>query len=190
PPVAHLERGWGQVGQEGIDREASRVESDMRSNLPDRFWSKVEIDPFGCWRWRAATTEGYGRFKLNGRTLLAHRVLYEATYGPVAGDFQLEHLCRVRRCVRPDHLEPVTQAENIRRGMAGWRERDKTHCLAGHPFDETNTMIRFRGGRPVRECRECRRRRKREHYERKTSAGKTGGSGRLHRASRIGSRAR
>lgn len=73
----------------------------------------------GCWIWHGGTTRrenGYGRFKLNGKKYTAHRFLYELLVGPIPPGHELDHLCRVTRCVRPSHLEPVTHAENVRRG--------------------------------------------------------------------------
>ncbi len=60
--------------------------------------------------------EGYGRVKRDGRSYQAHRLLYEQVVGSIPGGLVLDHLCGVRRCVNPDHLEPVSQAENTRRG--------------------------------------------------------------------------
>jgi hypothetical protein len=84
--------------------------------LPERFWTKVQVGPGGCWLWTARLTEkGYGDFYLGpGHTRRAHRVAYLTLVGPVEGP--LDHLCRVRRCVNPAHVEPVSSPENTRRG--------------------------------------------------------------------------
>lgn len=72
-----------------------------------------------CWIWQRSTSQGYGQMWHNGSThpLRAHRVIYERHKGPIPEGLNLDHLCRVRPCVNPDHLEPVTQAENVRRGL-------------------------------------------------------------------------
>lgn len=82
-----------------------------------RFWAKVVADPAGCWLWTAAAnTEGYGVFQTEGhRTRLAHRWAYEHMIGDIPPGLELDHLCSVRRCVRPDHLDPVPGAINTAR---------------------------------------------------------------------------
>ena len=131
----------------------------------DRFWAKTNRDgptpahrpDLGpCWLWTAAQVgNGYGQFNPHGRLVLAHRFAYELLIGPIPDGLQLDHLCRVRRCVRPSHLEPVTQQVNILRGLApeanGARQRAKTHCPQGHAYDAENTYI-YKG---ERECRAC-----------------------------------
>lgn len=88
--------------------------------------------------------------------LRVHRVAYELRVGPIPEGMQIDHLCRVRRCVNPAHLEPVSQTENIRRGdsFAG-REARQTHCIYGHPFSFENTLLT----KSERRCRACQRRR-------------------------------
>lgn len=91
----------------------------------------------------------------------AHRWLWERLVGPVSGALQLDHLCRNRACVNPDHLEPVTAAENVRRGALGAVRRAKTHCPQGHEYTPENTARR----RGKRYCRECGRAANRAYYE-------------------------
>ena len=71
-----------------------------------------------CWVWLGSTANGYPRVTRDGRTVGAHRLVYEETHGPIPDGLQLDHLCRVKLCVNPDHVEPVTCAENIHRGRA------------------------------------------------------------------------
>lgn len=86
----------------------------------DRFLNKVDrSDPFGCWLWTAAINPGtgYARFWIPGAgTVNAHRFAYELAFGPIPDGLDVDHLCRVRSCVRPSHLEPVTRRENLMRG--------------------------------------------------------------------------
>jgi hypothetical protein len=110
-----------------------------------------------CWLWVGTRHHktGHGKFWLNNRTMQAHRVAYELLVGPIPDGLTLDHLCRVRACVNPAHLEPVTLEENVARGLAS---PTKTHCVHGHEFTKENT--RHAQGR--RHCRACDRRRQRE----------------------------
>lgn len=134
----------------------------------ERFWSKVDksgpvpdyaphLGP--CWVWTASlTTYGYGQFRTTDkRTVRSHRHAWLLTFGSLPADgLSLDHLCRVPRCVNPSHLDPVTHAENCRRGVAGQvnsaRKRAQLYCAkGGHRLpDERNSQ-----GRRV--CKECAR---------------------------------
>lgn len=122
--------------------------------LPERIRTKIEVG-LGCWEWRAARTGGgYGYIHWDGRTCLAHRVVYELLRGPIDAGLVIDHLCRNRGCVNPVHLEPVTERVNILRGNSPWALGSKqTHCKRGHPFDEENTYVR--PDRGARVCRAC-----------------------------------
>lgn len=109
-----------------------------------------------CWLWMGrgwGRNCEYGAFWLNGRDHVAHRVAYEMAKGPIPEGLHLDHLCRTPKCVNPDHLEPVTNRENILRGegitAVAFR---KTHCDNGHPFDLTNTRFTSNGNRVCRAC--------------------------------------
>lgn len=135
----------------------------------ERFHAKYLIDPnTGCWLWTGAlNADGYGWFRIDGSSRGAHRVGYELTHGELAPGVVLDHLCRVRNCVNPDHLEPVTDRINILRGESPQAiNARKTHCPEGHAYDETNTYI-LRGHRY---CRACNRRRVSEYAARKKQA--------------------
>ncbi len=126
------------------------------SDFP-RFWSKVGIGaPDECWLWTGSTaSKGYGLFWHKGRSVRVHRLAYELMVGPIPEGLTLDHLCRVRHCVNPKHLEPVTGKINILRGEgAPAYNARKTHCLRGHPFNETN-IYRPPARPKTRECFEC-----------------------------------
>jgi HNH endonuclease len=126
----------------------------------ERFWRFVEKSA-GCWLWTGGTDRwGYGRFHIGKRTVAAHRFAYETTTGAIPDGRQLDHLCRTRLCVRPEHLEAVTCRENLLRGRTiQAANAAKTHCARGHRFDERNTKVTKLG---QRRCRECNREWERE----------------------------
>ena len=87
-----------------------------------RFWAKVVVDG-ECWLWsKAVNSKGYGCFAIRSKSYLAHRLSYELAYGPIPDGLVIDHVvergCTSRRCVRPDHLDAVTTAENNRRSRA------------------------------------------------------------------------
>jgi hypothetical protein len=112
----------------------------------------IEIDPqWGCWLWTKAIDkrDGYGLVWRGPSPMKAHRVVYEAEVGPIPEGLVLEHRCRVRRCVRPSHLLPVTQSENLYRRR--WDVRVmRDLCAAKH--DGIHAMVLPTGGRLCRLC--------------------------------------
>lgn len=111
-------------------------------SLIERLYKKVITVPeSGCHIWDGCvTTGGYGLIGYNYKSLYVHRVSYEHFVGAIPRGLEIDHLCRVRRCVNPNHLEAVTHRENGIRGigMAAVNFR-KTHCVNGHEFTESNT---------------------------------------------------
>ena len=128
-----------------------------------RFFSRVRVEESGCWVWTGAKNSGgYGTVNVAGRTCRAHRFAFEFCRGPIAGDLSLDHLCRIKACVNPDHLEPVTHQENMRRHFA-----TVTHCVHGHLYDSGNTRFKKTRGYKQRACLRCERQAARERYARK-----------------------
>lgn len=122
--------------------------------LPDRFWNKVIPEPnSGCWLWLAASKKGYGAILVGSskdgtrRMAAAHVVSYLALVGPYTAE-DLDHKCRVRCCVNPAHLEPLSHRDNVLRGVgATARNAAKKTCSKGHVFDGMR--------RGARECSIC-----------------------------------
>lgn len=126
----------------------------------DRFWSRVDKRPGGCWIWNGArTSDGYGRVRSNRRHLRTHRVAYLHLVGHVPEGLVIDHLCRERLCCNPEHLEAVTPEENYRRGSgAGVVNAAKTHCPKGHEYSPGNTgQYKRASGSTYRRCLTCAR---------------------------------
>ena len=134
----------------------------------ERLLAKIDKRPNGCWEWTASKNrDGYGKFSMGGGGWVgAHRAAYLLLVGPIPDGMELDHLCRSRSCVNPDHLEPVPHVENVRRGELGAttaaRQRAKTHCPRGHEYTPENT----RHARTGRDCKSCARIRNAERTRR------------------------
>lgn len=142
--------------------------------LPERFWRNVRHAEGGCWKWVGGTDRlGYGRAHVGGgKYQSAHRRAYESFVGPIPDGLVIDHLCRVRNCVNPEHLEVVTQRENVLRGSGvAAQAAAKTHCVNGHPFAGLNLTVTTDGRRV---CRTCARERDRAYKARKRMAREAG----------------
>lgn len=117
----------------------------------------VPVTESGCWLWDGLVDpKGYGRAYVNGKTHAVHRFVYEHYRGPIPPGLQIDHLCRVRCCVNPDHLEPVTSEVNTKRGIGPTALNTvKTHCPHGHPYTPENVYSPPQNG--GRQCRICKR---------------------------------
>jgi hypothetical protein len=133
-------------------------------DIYERLALGAERHDTGCWLWIGALSpKGYGLVQYRGRQRRAHRVSYEVNVGPIPHGLVLDHLCRVRRCINPDHLEAVTIQENLARGLSfSAVNAQKTECVAGHPLSGENLIVASYGRGIERVCRECRRRRRRK----------------------------
>lgn len=129
--------------------------------LAERFMERVHKRPDGCWQWTGGYTSGqwdYPRFCVGKRDyVLAHRWAYEHFVGPIPDGLTIDHLCRNTMCVNPEHLEPVSNVENVMRGEGACAKNSrKTHCKRGHEFTPDNTYWkRNPNGRPGRACKTC-----------------------------------
>lgn len=140
----------------------------------ERFLPKVEKTAT-CWLWTGSLfRSGYGAFRYGGQMRVAHRFAYGLLVGPVPEGLQLDHLCRVRRCVNPAHLEPVSQQVNMARGIGATAiNASKDRCVNGHKFTPENTYAVPatkavpNGGRA---CRTCKRANDRAYKRRKAVA--------------------
>jgi HNH endonuclease len=113
----------------------------------------VLLDENDCWLPSVMRNQdGYSIIRYEGRTVGAHRVTYENFRGEISDPLEIDHLCRVRHCVNPWHMEAVTHKENVRRGKAGYY--DRLTCRNGHSFTPVNTYVHPDGSR---DCRTCRR---------------------------------
>jgi len=139
------------------------------SEILERFWVKVDFkSPNECWEWTASKTLGYGRFRVNGRLDMAHRVAWSIENGPIKGDLTVDHLCFNRGCVNPAHLRLLTRTDNAKRKPPGYVNPSKPQdfCAQGHDTRAPDTRS-WGGG-----CLICMRKYKREYMRRARAAGK------------------
>lgn len=135
------------------------IYNHKKKTLSQLFWERVNQTET-CWNWIGSINRGgYGVFTFGGRSgkkLYGHRASYELHKGNIPDGLEIDHLCRNRKCVNPDHLEAVTRQVNTKRGIGpsilGKINASKTHCKHGHEFTPENTIIRKTGGRRCRQC--------------------------------------
>lgn len=125
-------------------------------SLREKILSKIKKDKKGCWLWQAYIHPKTRYAQCwNGETNEgAHRTAYKVFRGEIPDGLDIDHLCRVRHCVNPDHLEAVTRRTNLLRGIGVTAIRAKqTHCKSGHPLSGKNLIIRKNGTRKCRICK-------------------------------------
>jgi hypothetical protein len=174
----HVARGWcarhyDSWRRYGDPLTVHRIFGDHEARL----WSQVNKDApvpdyrpdLGpCWVWTGPLdSRGYGNMNIKGRGPIAHRHAYEFAVGPIPEGLEIDHLCRVRACVNPAHLEPVTSAENMRRAADAKFAARGNVCINGHEYTPDNTYVNPRGGR---QCRICMRDYAKRYQARKKSA--------------------
>lgn len=124
------------------------------------FLKKVDVAK-GCWTWKGAiSASGYGTMMLLGKTTLAHRISYELFKGKIPAGMVIDHKCKNKVCVNPQHLRVVTHKQNTLENSNSLPavNAQKTHCEHGHPLKGENLIIRIRDdGRKMRACRICSR---------------------------------
>jgi len=150
----------------------------MPAKISNETWVKIkhEVLDSGCWIFKGSLQkDGYGSCNRNGQSL-AHRAYYSILKGELLHGFELDHLCKNRSCVNPDHLEQVTHAENISSGnyKSNHRNGRKTHCKRGHEFNVENTLHEIVNGEKRRKCLTCRRVAANDRYYRNKAGDRKG----------------
>lgn len=124
--------------------------------LPNNFWKKI-VKTDDCWNWVGAKTCGYGVVKINKKTVYAHRLIYKSIKGKIKKGLYIDHICKNRGCVNPDHLRQVTPKINAIENSNSITAicHKKTHCPKGHKYKGRN-LIRFKHKNNWhRKCRTC-----------------------------------
>lgn len=163
------EKGKRQT-QEHIDKRVAAITGAARKPRDRKaiLLKKVLKDENGCWVWQGAVfkkpTGNYGMIRIGpaggSKTYKAHRISYEVFVGDIPKGLEIDHTCRNKLCINPEHLEPVTHTENMHRRLDVF----KSHCKHGHEMSEGNTYIEPNGDR---HCRACKKTKSHESYLRK-----------------------
>lgn len=158
-PHTHREYVPGCYRCELSRDEVSGVERGQGvATLPWRMAAKIVPDEAtGCWNWTGTKSDsGYGRVSIDGRAHQAHRIAYEILRAQIPDGMQIDHLCRNRACLNPDHMEPVTQRENIMRGESvSARNARRNHCNRGHEYVQGSFIMERSKSGLMRRCLIC-----------------------------------
>lgn len=156
-------RGWCNLHWQRWRKWGDPTYRLLHRNDPvARLMQKVNKVDSGCWEWTGTmSSDGYGRFAVGRSTTTAHRAAYSILVVPVPADLEVDHLCRNRRCVNPEHLEPVTRTENRRRQARCGR------CPKGHVYEDHGVYVGWDG--KVR-CKPCHKEREAERRRRNKAA--------------------
>lgn len=165
----HREANKEEIAAKRLQSLKQQPRESIRQSEQIRFWEKVYKEPGenACWLWEGKRSKGrratdaYGQFCIvdfeTGKQKIryVHRYAYEISKGLIPEELEIDHACNVTTCVNPDHLDPVTPQENVRRSVRRGTNRNikKMHCPKGHPYSGENLYIRpDLGGRGCRTC--------------------------------------
>jgi hypothetical protein len=150
----------------GVDEDVPRTCLPRGSSVLDRLMFRTALLVNGCWEWRGARNQkGYGNIRIEsyGPAKSAHRVAYAELVGPIPDGMEIDHLCKNRACINPQHLEAVTRTTNIQRV-----DQRKSVCKNGHEMTPANTRIyTTKQGYEARKCSACAREFTRQYRLRK-----------------------
>lgn len=148
--IATTATQWGFF----VFRKTLMSKKHTRPTSKERLLEKISINENGCWCWTSSIKpNGYGCFWHDGAQRNAHRVSYELFIGPIPEGLDLDHLCRNRACVNPEHLEPVTRSVNLNKGLKKSKVPKKLFCKNGHEFTQENTAVyEYVRGRRCKTC--------------------------------------
>lgn len=164
-------------------QQAEQMSRPMKVRTPDELMSLcIPVPESGCWIWYDTDNlwKGYARVTHMGKQHRAHRLMYTLTRGPIPDGLELDHLCRVRCCINPYHLEPVTSHVNNLRGVKF--RSSPSHCRNGHPLTTETAVMDYRGSRC---CLVCRKGKWKRSYQRQKVQGRAKARWQKYKASRL-----
>lgn len=123
---------------------------ELPKNIREKIWVNPET---GCWEWIGSLTapNGYAQIGINGDKIVVHNLVYELLIGKMDDGLEPDHICLIKRCVNPEHIEPVTHSENVKRAQSLLPK--KTHCPSGHEYVGDNLYVN--PNTEFKHCRKC-----------------------------------